>query len=76
MSSLVPAPAELTAYVCAARPDLDPGDVRGAITALQTAGQSWEQINLAVALMINHRETPHDLRAAARKPDAPWKDPR
>lgn len=64
---LTPAPAELAALAAATRPDLDADDVRGAITALTTAGWHWARIQLAVIVMCNRGETPHDLRAAARK---------
>lgn len=64
---LTPAPAELAALAATVRTDLDPDDIRGAITALTTAGWHWPRVQLAVVLMLNHGETPHDLRAAARK---------
>jgi hypothetical protein len=64
--ALTPAPAELAALACATRPDLDPDDIRGAITALTTAGWHWARVQTAVIVMCNRGEHPSDLRAAAR----------
>jgi len=44
----------------------DEGDVLGGIQAQQTSGMTWERVQLNVVLMLNHRGTPSDLRAAAR----------
>lgn len=63
---LTPAPAELAHYATTTRPDLTEDDVRGAITALTTAGWHWARVQTAVIVMCNRGETPSDLRAAAR----------